>query len=203
MSWTGAYPTGSRSGRCRKWLRSWWRPAPAPEVHHAALLFRLERHAVPSPKLLAFGQHQMGRWARHSFLLTEIPPIEGNLGDRLARSMSIAERGRCLRHAGALLRRVHEAGCILGSQAAAFATVCAVQKDQQLALTSVDGLERARRPWPELAALDFANLPGRHEWRQTERMRFFLGYLAAPRLTREGRALARKILARQVKEMAR
>ena len=104
-----------------------------------------------------------------------------------------------------MLRGLHEAGYVLGNQAAEFTVSCAVQKDEQprVALTRVDRLQRNTKAWTELALLDLPSLRGFHGLQATETMRFFQGYFGAARLTPEGRALARSILARLPGEVAR
>jgi tRNA A-37 threonylcarbamoyl transferase component Bud32 len=177
------------------WLRSWWRRAPAPEVQQAALLFHLERCKVACPKLLAFGQLRQRFWSRDSFILTESQPVIGDLASVLAEDLSPVSRGRLLKKAGELLRRIHEAGYVLAKHAADFAAMCAVTKEPNaaLALTRIDGLERKKRSWSQLAMEDLPRLRNIHRLRETEAMCFFLGYLGAPRLTSDGRALARKM----------
>ncbi|MBV9126318.1 MAG: phosphotransferase, partial [Planctomycetes bacterium] len=51
--------------RCRPWV--------TPEVKNAGLLFLLERHGLPTPRLLAFGQRRPKPWRTESFLLTQTP----------------------------------------------------------------------------------------------------------------------------------
>ena len=62
----------------KRWCLFWRRRLPAPEIQRAALLFRLERHGVPCPKLLACGQGS----ARHAgsnsrFFSPKSPPSNG------------------------------------------------------------------------------------------------------------------------------
>ena len=188
-----------------RWCLSRWRRLPAPEVRHAALLFRLERHGVPCPKLLAFGQRRLALWSDHSFLLTESLPVDRYLHDLLTEPSSLAERGNRLREAGALLRGVHDAGYVLGNDAGEFTVSCAVQKGEQarLSLTRVDRLKRKTKPWTELALLELPTLRSFYGLRATDTMRFFAGYVGTTRLTLEGRSLARRILARLPGEVAR
>jgi hypothetical protein len=99
---------------------------------------------------------------------------------------------------------LHEAGYCLGKQAADFAATCAGQKEgPRLMLTQVNGLKRKTESWPELAVLDLPELRSFHPTRGPEIMRFFLGYLGTRRIMPEGRALARRILARPAWEVAR
>ena len=53
-------------------LLRWERPT-SPELAQAGLLFRLQRHGVAGPRLLAVGQRQQGTGCTGSFLLTETP----------------------------------------------------------------------------------------------------------------------------------
>lgn len=69
-----------------------WR---ASEVRMARMLFHLEKHGIPAPKLLAYGQHENG-----AFCLFE--PLE-------SRSVNGADQPAV----GRLLDRLHEAGCSL------------------------------------------------------------------------------------------
>jgi tRNA A-37 threonylcarbamoyl transferase component Bud32 len=184
-----------------RWLLSWFRPQQAPEVQQAALLFRLERHAVPSPKLLAFGQSSVRPGGQESFLLTENLPSDGALDDFLARFSSPSKRANWLRQAGALLRGLHESGYALGYQAVTFASMCAVQKSERVFLACFDGLQRDTRAWATLAKQDIPLLRARYELSGTDMMRFFLGYLGTPRLTPPGRSLAGNLVAVAAREV--
>jgi tRNA A-37 threonylcarbamoyl transferase component Bud32 len=189
-------------GGIGRWLLSWFRSAQAPEVQQAALLFRLERHAVPSAKLLAFGQSPVRPGGRESFLLTENLPSEGTLDDFLAHFRSSARRATWLRQAGALLRGLHDAGYALGYQVVTFASMCAVQKNDRVVLARFDGLKRDTRAWTVLARQDIPWLQTRYELTSTDMMRFFLGYLGFPHLTPDGRKLARDLLGVAAREVA-
>ena len=178
------------------WLASWWRRAPAPEVRMAALLFRLERHGVPTPKLLAFGQKNVRMWT-YSFLLTEGPASAGTLLDHLRTPQPSKSHADRLRQAGTLVRRVHDAGYSLGDQPADFEAIgiCPNTDATSLALTRVDGLKRCRQPWPVLAKRDLLKLRRLRPLRRTDLMRFYLGYVGNERLTAPGRALLRELVA--------
>jgi hypothetical protein len=188
---------------------SWWRGRPAREVQLAALLFRLERYRVPCPKLLAFGYRRPGPWRTDSFLLTENPVLLGSLHHLFATSPTVTKKAIWLRQAGALLRRLHEAGYSLGRRAADFGAICAVPKEDphQVILTHVDTLERQARPWPELALQDLLKLATAHQLCRGELMRFFLGYFGTRHLSPEGqelfRTVARRTFAWVPKEVAR
>jgi tRNA A-37 threonylcarbamoyl transferase component Bud32 len=185
-------------------LHSWITKKPLPEVRKAALLFRLERHGVRSPRLLAFGRKRVGAATHQSFILSETPALEGTLKEQLLKAGSTRRRAVLLRQAGALLRRVHEAGYILGNGAENFAEGCAILKADAAALmvTQVDCLERRHRPWPNLAELDLPRI-GKFGLSNSDQLRFYLGYVRRRRLTSPERILARKVLARQQCEVRR
>jgi tRNA A-37 threonylcarbamoyl transferase component Bud32 len=184
-----------------RWLVSWRGRLTAPEVQLAARLFRLERYQVPCPKLLAFGQRQRP-WGQESLLLTETPPIEQTLFQALARCPSPRQRGAWLRQAGALVRKLHEAGHCLGSEAAAFARICAVYQ-KRLVLTRVDRLDRKKELWLTLARRDLPRLLDHNRPSRGDALRFYLGYLGARRLPAQGRELARWVLKRSGREVSR
>jgi tRNA A-37 threonylcarbamoyl transferase component Bud32 len=70
-------------------LRWFWgrlrrrRPA-SPELRQAGMLFRLQRYGVPTPRLLAVGQHETAPGWLESFLLVEPLPDTLPLGDWLS-----------------------------------------------------------------------------------------------------------------------
>src|SRR5439155_7818233 len=74
-----------------------------------ALLFRLQRHGVPAPRVLAMGQRRELPWRLESFLLTE-PAADAVPLDVWLRRPARGRR-RVLREAGALLARLHQASC--------------------------------------------------------------------------------------------
>jgi heptose I phosphotransferase len=113
--------------RCRpsvSTLGSWLlgRPTVSPEQRQASLLFRLQRHAVAAPRVLAMGQRLWLPWLSDSFLLTAPDTDAVRLGVWLGRrrgsAAGLAVRRRVLREAGALLHRLHGASCYLGADAA-------------------------------------------------------------------------------------
>jgi heptose I phosphotransferase len=101
------------------WRRLNRRPLVSPEQRQAALLLRLQRHAVAAPQVLALGQLQGDGGHIESFLLTEPIPDTCSLETWLARQtrrQTRAARARkwsVLRQTGALLQHLHEAGCYL------------------------------------------------------------------------------------------
>lgn len=99
-----------------------WR---APELRRARLLFHLERHNVPTPRLLAFGQRNPAGGQADAFLLTEVIPNARHLVNYLAEARYLVEhlphtprdfreQLDSLHQLGATLALLHEAGCRLG-----------------------------------------------------------------------------------------
>jgi tRNA A-37 threonylcarbamoyl transferase component Bud32 len=82
------------------------RPA-SPELRQAGMLFRLQRHGVPTPRLLAVGQRETAPGWLESFLLVEPLPDAAPLGDWLSNS---EDRETLLERAFARLGRPTRAG---------------------------------------------------------------------------------------------
>lgn len=189
------------------WQRLRGRPFSSPELEQAAVLFRLQRYGITTPRLLAVGQRYPSPWRCESFLLTEPPLGHVRLADWLARGPATAEcvqryRG-VLRESGSVLRRLHEAGCYLDGRiemGEAAGGTLAVREDSgvnpAVVVRSLDGL-RARRPRRSCAVRDLAR------WRgvlaagaagRTDLLRFCLGYLGQDRLTPPAKRLFRRLL---------
>jgi heptose I phosphotransferase len=142
------------------WLRG--RPLISPEERQAALLFRLQRHAVPAPRVLAMGQRRMSPWQSDSFLLTAHDGDSVRLDTWLSRPRGagtpLNSRRRVLREAGALLHRMHEASCYLGASAATALAVRPSQAGPTVVLARPDLVEARRRPTGARARRDLAAL---------------------------------------------
>jgi heptose I phosphotransferase len=162
-------PAPRRAGAARRWLtlpgerrtllvRRWeppgsrllMRATATPERRQAALLFRLERHGVAAPRLLAMGQ-RCGPAGRESFLLTEPPADTVRLEVWLARQSygpatrpGLRRRRGVLRQAGALVRRLHEAGCYLDGAEPGLAVHLPVDGPARAVFDNVEGI-RSRR----------------------------------------------------------
>ncbi|MFL5331114.1 MAG: lipopolysaccharide kinase InaA family protein [Gemmataceae bacterium] len=80
-------------------------PVRSPAIAQAGLLFRLARHGVPVPQVLAFG----GRDDGSGFLLAKTQDSSRSLRGWLA--LPRPERGHMLRRLGQVLHRCHAAGC--------------------------------------------------------------------------------------------
>jgi heptose I phosphotransferase len=126
---------------------------------------RLARHGVAVPRVLAMGQRKDGPLRQESFLLIEPAAASIRLDAWLARTRGATRKqhGRkrrlLLRQAGALLRRLHEAGCYLapGVQGCVFAVLRRDDGRPYLGLDGADGLRPARRGRPDLARRDVAH----------------------------------------------
>jgi tRNA A-37 threonylcarbamoyl transferase component Bud32 len=94
------------------WLTG--RRATSPELAQAALLFRLQRHGVTTPRLLAMGQ-QLGVGGRlDSFLLTEPLARGASLPRWLNKEQKVRRRRLLLRQTAQMVRQVHRSGCYFG-----------------------------------------------------------------------------------------
>jgi len=83
-----------------------------------SILFRLQRFGIEAPQVLAVGERPTGDTEINAFLLTRQPPAAQPLTDwlieragRLLMPDECRLRWDVLRQAGALLARLHEAGC--------------------------------------------------------------------------------------------
>ncbi len=126
------------------WLRG--RVYTAPEQRRAHLLLRLERYHVAAPQVLAMGRRWQGG-RLDAFLLTR--PLARTLALELwlRRCPDRAARQQVLQGAGELVRRLHAAGCYLGSGEGGWHGV-AVQLEQEqprVVLDRVDELRLRRR----------------------------------------------------------
>jgi heptose I phosphotransferase len=152
--------------RGRHWSAPWpWRrDAAAPEQRRAELLRRLERHGLPAPRVLAMGRRRTAPWRVEAFVLTRLPADAVRLTAWVARQLRPPEtsararrRRAVLYTAGALLHRLHDAGCRLDGRDPAAALAVRVPPDgpPTPALASADCL-RVGTPRPALARADAA-----------------------------------------------
>ena len=173
------------------------RPWRSPGVALARVFFHLERHGVPVPRLLAFGQRRVGPFRGQSFVLygddgttpaTEYLRTPGPVG----------ERRRMLFAVGAGLRAIHEAGCRLGPGAgvrelirvAGDADTARVVFDPARGLRKVRAVRRAARV-ADLRTILGALLPPAA---RTDRLRVLIGYFAGDAAARTSvRAAARRL----------
>jgi heptose I phosphotransferase len=137
------------------WLRR--RPLVSPEQRQAALLFRLQRYAVPTPRVLAMGQRRGPFGRQDSFLLTEPAADAVRLDAWLAlggRAAAGPARRQALWEAGALLGRLHEAGCYL--RGGCPLAIRAGGPGPAVVLGGVDEVEAPRAARPRRARHDLA-----------------------------------------------
>jgi tRNA A-37 threonylcarbamoyl transferase component Bud32 len=175
-----------RSSRLFAWL---WgllrhRRLTSPELAQSGLLFRLQRYGIVTPRLLAVGQRCSWPWRTASMLLTE--PLSGTMSlvDWLAGARRY--RDRILGEAGAVLRRLHMAGCCLNLHAPAEGFLVQLRQEEppRVVLGTVADLRRHQpteeRRWRDLALLRaaLAERAGR-----TGRRQLLLGYLGVRLLT--------------------
>jgi tRNA A-37 threonylcarbamoyl transferase component Bud32 len=92
------------------WARLRRRSPVSPELRQAGLLFRLQRHGVPTPRLLGVGQREVGPGRLDSFLLLEPLLDDSSLNEWLN---AHAGQAAVLRDGLALVKRLHRAGCHL------------------------------------------------------------------------------------------
>lgn len=87
--------------------RTWRSPAAVA----SRVLFHLQRHAIPAPRLLAFGQRMLSKVAAESFLCADLPAGVSSLAAFLARpDVTPSHRASVLAECGRLLRQLHDAG---------------------------------------------------------------------------------------------
>jgi Lipopolysaccharide kinase (Kdo/WaaP) family len=183
------------------WLRTLLRlrPDTSPALRQAAVLFRLQRHGLVTPRLLAFGQRP-SRAALDSFFLTE--PVAGSmaLSAWLAHGR-LPQRPVVLRQAGGVLRRLHEAGCWLGGRARQSGRhpLCVrstADDGTEVVIGCVSSLQTRRRITRRMVLRDLRCL--RDELAaagggRSDVLRLLFGYLGLPRLTPAARKMAARV----------
>jgi len=114
-------PWYRRRGRAR---RTWT----SPERLRMSTLFRLQRYGIEAPEVLAVGERLAGATHVDALLLTRQPaatqPLTDWLIERAGQRLTLCERRlrrEVLRQAGALLARLHDAGCYFRGESAGFA----------------------------------------------------------------------------------
>jgi hypothetical protein len=192
----GAVLVRRRTQSVRNWLRATLtgKPPVSPELAELALLFRLQRHGIVTPRLLAFGQRPGRLGEMTSFLLTE-PPAAIPLDQWLLQSDS-SSRGHVVRKAGALLRRLHAAGCTRAEANLAVAHKAGALPG--VVLLRLDGIVQTRRVAPSAARCDLARLLDRFpSCTRTDVLRLVQAYLNTPRLDATGRDVVAFLILRR------
>jgi hypothetical protein len=170
-----------------------------PELEQAATLFRLQRHGIALPRLLAVGQRRRQPWQADSFLLTEDMPGHVDLAEWLTASSDFGLRRHAVRQLAELCRRLHRTGHYFDSivnPRCLFAVGFDNADQAGLALSSAEGLRRSRVARPKWQRHDLQRLAASFSTvsSRTERLRFLLVYLDKRRLDSEARQLVGRIL---------
>jgi heptose I phosphotransferase len=143
----------SLNERFRLWLLG--RPILSAEQRRATLLWRLQRHGVPAPRVLAAGR-RLDAWGfQDSFLMCEPHHGTVRLAAWLARATP-AQRRRVLRQLGRLLARLHDACCYGEHEAPPVLAVRRGEAGPELVLEDVERITPLRRPSPCRASRDLA-----------------------------------------------
>lgn len=188
------------------WLRSLLR-AERPtsvEVHHAGLLFRLERLGIPVPPLLAFGQRRRGAGALESFLLIGQSRESRSPGEWLKATRYLergAARRRLVAEAGRLLRAMHDKGFFLRAGKSrnsdnVFAVTWGPDGSEHVILDRVGLVEPCWRQAKARAHADLCKLAGSRAvsiLSRPDRLRFYLAYYGCRRLRRLDREMVRRL----------
>jgi tRNA A-37 threonylcarbamoyl transferase component Bud32 len=206
----GAEAVLVRRWSCHPWRWLWpWlhrRLAASPEVRQAAVLYRLQRAGLIAPRLLAVGQRQLRPWRTTSFILSQPPADSLTLSGWLTHFRSRLRSYRdVLREAGAVLRRLHEAGChfdpSLTRSADVVTAAFAVQRNETgvtaVNLFDVASLAARRRVSTRTARRDlflWGTALARLDCRRADVLRFCLGYLGQRRLRKAHKRLVGTIL---------
>jgi tRNA A-37 threonylcarbamoyl transferase component Bud32 len=175
-------------GRAR---RTWT----SPERLRMSTLFRLQRYGIEAPQVLAVGERAAGDTHVDAFLLTRQPaatqPLADWLIERAGQRLTLSERRlrrEVLRQAGALLARLHDAGCYLRSEPAGIAVQASEASAPRLVVYDVAGLCIRRRFRRLHAERDLTNLC-RHlalcGGSRTDELRIRRGYAVDPLGERE------------------
>jgi tRNA A-37 threonylcarbamoyl transferase component Bud32 len=182
------------------WMKLRGRRFASPELKLLDLLFRLQRFGIRVPRVLGFGQSRSGFCQVDSFLLLEPPrdcqPVARWLSDNPPFSSDPPSRRQVLRDAGALLQRLHAAGCLLGDEQPAVQQSAGGR--HRVVFASVEKLQVKGEVSPAEAGSDLLRFATSLPWgrcSRTDGLRLFLSWCNRPRLDREARSLARALLA--------
>ncbi len=150
----------------------WLRACPDAVERHmprlAHTLFRLQRFGVAAPRLLAIGASD----TRVHVLAASVPTIP--FAEAFAKA-PFAERRSLLQSAGAIVRRIHEAGYHLPAGDAWQRRLGVEVATGAVILVNVEPLPRVSIPWQQLAPLEFNDPELRLS--RTEQLRFLAAYL--------------------------
>jgi tRNA A-37 threonylcarbamoyl transferase component Bud32 len=192
------------------WKRLCGKTLVSAELRQAALHFRLQRCGVPNPKLLAFGQREIGYGTVESFVLTELLSDTISVADWHGANVTGAHRRRWLiRELAGCLRQLHRANCFLARRHSRYdadkdriwpLAIQQVGHDAPVVvLSDLAGVVAKRRPSQCHCRRDLKALRASLSWlfvSQTDTLRFLLGYLGVKRLPQEAKALASTLIQR-------
>lgn len=164
------------------WLRSRLKRKPpvSSELRLLGLIFRLQRHGIFTPRVLAYGQRVSGPAQVESFLLTAPTAATGPLTPWLATADDSQHRA-VLRAAGAFLRRLHDAACYFAPRWEAGEQLGVHQGPRhQLDVVVVHpaGVQSVRRPNARLAQADLQALAQVLLRRRSDAVRLARSYCA-------------------------
>jgi Lipopolysaccharide kinase (Kdo/WaaP) family len=128
---------------------------PNPEQRQATLLWRLERHGVAVPEVLAQGRRWVSARSLESFLLVLPEADTVELATWLHRAEG-ERRADVLRQLGATLARLHGACCHLRGDGLEGFAVHVTSAGARLLLGDVEGIAALRRPCAIRAETDLA-----------------------------------------------
>jgi tRNA A-37 threonylcarbamoyl transferase component Bud32 len=146
----------------------------SPEFEYARALFQLERFGIAVPKLLAVGQRFPLPWQSESFVLTV--PVAGTVPFKqwLQRTWDDRTRDQVLYEAGALLRRLHEAGYAVGAHAER--AFLLREEERTFVVNPQEGLQRLGRVCQRRVFADLRSLAQSFSLGRTQTLRFLYGY---------------------------
>jgi tRNA A-37 threonylcarbamoyl transferase component Bud32 len=209
VGWLARRRETTRMGRLWAWFTG--KTPVTSEQQQASLLFRLERHGVAVPRLLAFGQ-SFRSWQADSFLLVELPDEIRELGRWLHETPptvlggTLRERRRqIIRQAGVILRRLHEAGVTFDSSRIAAGRdrmgdkpglLFVDEEAETIVCGAIGTLVVRRRRLPRHMVADlllFRSRFGSAVASRTDELRFLLTYLGLDRVMPAARTLIAKL----------
>lgn len=133
------------------------RPWRSPSATAARVLFHLDRHGIPAPRLLAFGQRFVSTVAAESFLCADMPTGVNSLANFLARTDATpSERAVVLAECGRLLRRLHDAGLRPTASDSVNDPLFVVSADSAVSVGSPFAVRLAKRTSKQQRAADLA-----------------------------------------------
>jgi hypothetical protein len=197
-----------RTSRPLRWLWNRLRGhrLESPELMQVAVLFRLQRFGVRTPRLLAFGERFARPWQIESFLLIEQPTDAVPLTRWLHRqsqwplwTAECKQRRSLIRQAGDYLRGIHDAGYRGHGVTERLFLVQASSpslRTPALVLGALDEIDYRRSASTGRALRDLTDLHrlfGQALASRPDRLRFLLAYLGLWRLNDSAKRVARSV----------